>query len=156
LLAKAKEVNSIVSFQLMKVVPKAETYERLTMDELKKVHALMARDLSEHSAALLDQGAAVQLANGETVGSVLTRRCFIAQPVALNSPEWVRSAHKGCIRIALSAPHVSDIYEEICRDKENASIDACVAEKVRHMLREDEVVFEKLILILTHWGTFVQ
>jgi len=164
LLGKMKEVNSIISFQLMKAVrPNSgeEAYDRLTMDELKKVHALMAKDLSEHSGALLDQGATVRLAHGETVKAVLARRCFIAQPVALNSTQWLRSAHKGCIRVAISAPHVSDLYEAICREADGDAskmtaeqLEECVAEKVTSMHCEDELVFEKLTLILMHWGTF--
>jgi hypothetical protein len=162
LLAKMKEVNSIVSFQLMKAVPAADSYERLTMNELKKVHALMATDLSAHSAALLDQGATVCLARAKTVDEVLARRCFIAQPVALNSPQWLRSAHKGCIRIALSAPHVSDLYEDLRKEGTDTStmdherVDACIAEKVLSLLEEDEVVFEKLVLILTYWTSIVK
>merc|ERR1719379_671507 len=142
----------------MKATKTANMYEKLTMDDLKQVHALMARDLSEHSAALLDQGATVRL-TGETVFEVLARRCFIAQPVALNSAQWLRSAHIGCIRVAMSAPHVSDLYEEICKDRKTASpqmsadeLEACVAEKVRALVEEDEQVFEKLLLILKHWG----
>jgi hypothetical protein len=166
LLAKMKEVNSILSFQLSKAAPTqsaAEAYERLTMDELKKVHALMAKDLSEHSAALQEQGAYVRLGPGHTVESVLGRRCFIAQPVALNSAQWLRSAHKGCLRVAMSAPHVSDLYEEICKERKASvsqmsadDLEACVAEKVRALVEEDEQVFEKLLLILKHWGTFVK
>jgi hypothetical protein len=165
LLAKMKEVNSIISFQLMKASQSksdGEAYERLTMDELKKVHALMARDLSAKSAALLEQGATVRFAHGETVEGILARPCFIAQPVALNSPQWLRSAHKGCIRIAISAPHVSDLYEEICKEGKDPSVmppeglEACVAEKVRSLNAEDEMVFEKLALIMKHWEAFAK
>jgi hypothetical protein len=162
LLGKMKEVNSIISVQLMKASPTANTYEKLTMDELKKVHALMARDLSEQSAVLVEQGATVCLAQNITVFEVLARRCFIAQPVALNSADWLRSAHLGCIRIALSAPHVSDLYEDLCKDRTNMSqmaaehLEACIAEKVVALHNEDEVVLEKLMLILTHWKSFVQ
>jgi hypothetical protein len=35
-------------------------------------------------------------------------------------------------------------------------LEACVAEKVRALVEEDEQVFEKLLLILKHWGTFVK
>jgi hypothetical protein len=162
LLGKMKEVNSIISVQLMKASQTANTYDKLTMDELKKVHTLMARDLSEHSAALLDQGATVRLAEGESVFEVLARRCFIAQPVALNSAEWLRSAHMGCIRVALSAPHVSDLYEDLCKERTDTSqmdpehLEAAIAEKVFTLLHEDKVVLEKLTLILTHWKSFVQ
>jgi hypothetical protein len=35
-------------------------------------------------------------------------------------------------------------------------VDACIAEKVLSLLEEDEVVFEKLVLILTYWTSIVK
>lgn len=93
--------NTIISLQCQ--VLSGDVWRRPSLDELRLAHRLMALDLSHRCKRL-------ETMNAETI-SLMSQRCFIAQPVSLGAD------CAPVLRVALGAPQVVDAYEEFVRSK---------------------------------------
>jgi hypothetical protein len=130
------QVNSIIPIELKRrwETPSGQTkYTRLSLVELKRVHACMARDCTTFRPAIESDAATTEL---------LTRRMFIAQPVSLNWSHWQRRAYLGVVRIALGASNLIDAAMD-----ENGTAALC---------EEHDQCMEKLALLLENWEVVKQ
>jgi hypothetical protein len=147
-------VNSIISFELKKPVEgKAGQYESPSVAELKRVHQLMATDLASYAdklRALLPESPQFDDLRAR-LAKVLGTRCFIAQPVSLNRPDW--SANIGCLRIAIGAPLVSWCHDQERKELKSLSAPAAgLHGGVLQAHKEDTLISEKLVLIMEGWA----
>eukprot|EP00747_Dinoflagellata_sp_TGD_P140531 gnl/TRDRNA2_/TRDRNA2_176018_c0_seq2.p1 gnl/TRDRNA2_/TRDRNA2_176018_c0~~gnl/TRDRNA2_/TRDRNA2_176018_c0_seq2.p1 ORF type:complete len:602 (+),score=97.96 gnl/TRDRNA2_/TRDRNA2_176018_c0_seq2:101-1906(+) len=103
-----------------------ESADHMTMDELRHVQFLMANNLTEKFPHL-------------SLPACASTKCFIGQPVDLASsgPEKTRAK---VLRVALSAPLVVRAWR--------TGLDA--------VLDEDQVVFDKMNLILEKWSLLTE
>lgn len=132
------QINTIVPITLRRKVVKAgkggkegrSSYQRLTIEELHRVHLLMALDCSQFLPFVL--------ACGPAGSECLKKRCFIAQPVSLNLTQWSRAAYLGVLRIVLGS---STIVDAVNRKRD-----------IQDVLKEDEIILQKLTLMLEHWA----
>merc|ERR1711865_1196798 len=98
------QVNSIIPISLQRRVESSKgdvKYTRLSLDELKRVHVLMARDCSKFEPRLQSPDM-----EPDSVTALLAAQIFIAQPVSLNWSHWSRRAYLGVVRIALGAANI--------------------------------------------------
>merc|ERR1712151_278610 len=98
----------------------------LNQDELKKLHALMPRDLSPYLAHLSSK-----ISPQEAVA--VKCQCYIVQPVKLSEDVVV-------IRFAADAPLVNDI----CSSTDSYA-------EMRKVLSDDEILVTKIGLIARFW-----
>lgn len=127
------QVNTIIPITLKKKVlkKKGSSFERLHLEELKRLHLLLALDCSRFTPQITDVSSEQNL--------VLAKRCFIAQPVSLNLTTWGRAAYLGVLRISLGAVSIIDAVEK--------------KKGPEGLLEQDRVVLLKLDLLLQHWET---
>jgi len=127
----AGQVNTIVPITLKKRILKNKGYrcERLDLDELKRLHLLLALDCSVFYPRIPDLPVDQQ--------RVLAKRCFIAQPVSLNLTAWGRAAYLGVLRLALGAVSIINAVER--------------QQGAQELLEEDHLVMLKLELLLQQW-----
>jgi len=125
------QVNTVIPITLKKRVLKSKgyRYERLNLDELKRLHLLLALDCSLFVPPI--PGLAADDAR------VLAKRCFIAQPVSLNLTTWGRAAYLGVLRFSLGAVSISKAVEQ--------------QQGVQGLLDEDRLVMLKLEALLQQW-----
>mmetsp|Transcript_116775 Transcript_116775/g.190107 ORF Transcript_116775/g.190107 Transcript_116775/m.190107 type:complete len:533 (-) Transcript_116775:44-1642(-) len=117
-------VNSLLGFEVL--VGAAEEKKALNVDQLKKFHAMMPRDLSQSLSHTSHEISEEDLA-------VLKRPCYIGQPVKLSADVCV-------IRFAADAPLVNNI----CTSKDAATA-------LQSALADDEILVKKLVLIAQFW-----
>jgi len=103
--------------------------ERLHLDELHRVHLLLALDCTCLTPEIPDLD--------EDDRQALATQCHIAQPVSLNLTQWSRSAFIGVLRIVLGAHNVIKAVE--------------LSQEVKDVLADDELVIRKLTVILNNW-----
>lgn len=117
------QANTIISFF---VKNKAGQY--LGMDQLKTVHSLLVRDISKGLPN-------VPMADCELRAS--TYKCLLGQPVEL-APGYA------ALRISLSAPMIVEIVSRMDQGQS-------LGNAVETLLKEDEIIFEKLAVIMKHF-----
>jgi len=131
------QVNTIVPIVLEKrVLSKSKGYrfERLHLDELKRLHLLLALDCSIFTPKIPGLPSEQQMA--------LARRCFIAQPVSLNLTTWGRAAYLGVLRFALGATSITDAVNQ--------------EKGAPELLEQDKIVMQKIEVLLINWETSTQ
>jgi hypothetical protein len=111
-----------------------DTYERLGLAELKHLHMLMSRDLSSSLEA------------DPSTQKLLEQKCFIAQPVQLDT-----SNKKGLtiIRVACGAPMVSWMHEQ--ESTMGPTSEKTLEKAVSMALESDRALFEKMEIVLDNW-----
>jgi hypothetical protein len=135
------QVNTIIPITLSlktcrspkRAQPAQPRYERLHLDDLHRVHLLLAFDCTQFVPEIPD------LAEADL--KVLASKCFIAQPVSLNLTQWSRSAYIGVLRIVLGAHNIIHAVEH--------------SQDIQAVLQDDEMVIHKLSLLLENWDTTV-
>mmetsp|Transcript_37329 Transcript_37329/g.66998 ORF Transcript_37329/g.66998 Transcript_37329/m.66998 type:complete len:545 (+) Transcript_37329:87-1721(+) len=121
-------VNSLLGFEVL--VGAAEEKKALNVDQLKKFHAMMPRDLSQSLSHTSHEISEEDLA-------VLKRPCYIGQPVKLSSDVTV-------IRFAADAPLVNNV----CTSKDDVAA-------LQRVLADDEILVKKLVLLARFWDDLV-
>jgi len=130
------QVNTIIPITLKKRVlnKKGCRLERLHLEELKRLHLLLALDCSDFMPPIPDLAASEKM--------VLAKRCFIAQPVSLNLTTWGRAAYLGVLRFSLGAVSIVDAVTK--------------QQGADELLEQDRVVLLKLDVLLQNWVTTMQ
>eukprot|EP00747_Dinoflagellata_sp_TGD_P073422 gnl/TRDRNA2_/TRDRNA2_157892_c0_seq1.p1 gnl/TRDRNA2_/TRDRNA2_157892_c0~~gnl/TRDRNA2_/TRDRNA2_157892_c0_seq1.p1 ORF type:complete len:814 (-),score=150.38 gnl/TRDRNA2_/TRDRNA2_157892_c0_seq1:306-2747(-) len=132
------QVNTVIPIVLKKkkapgMTPKAKAkgdiYERLILDELVRVHELMARDCTQFSPPIKNVT--------EEEKEVLSTRCFIAQPVSLNWSSWSRGAYVGVLRIVLGAVAITEAVNQ--------------GWGAADLLQKDRIILKKMEILLDNW-----
>jgi len=146
-------INTIVS--LICRVQGGNPYNLLGLAELKKVHMLMGEDLSGVALSLPNARLEATLPGPygthqvNTIRDVLATRCFIAQPVQLQTGFKFGLT---VIRIAIGAPLVSWIFDKSHR---LSMLDSSGVDKVVNLAAQsDFVLLQKLVMLLEHWQEF--
>eukprot|EP00392_Amoebophrya_sp_AT5.2_P004354 g4362.t1 len=118
--------NTIVSLvcRVPEGDPSKQEQRRLNIDELKILHKLMAQDLSGGKIPGLDETAVITETESykelpgpygnhvvETIGDVLSTKCYIAQPVQIE-PGPQKNA-LSVIRVTIGAPLVHWVWEKM-------------------------------------------
>eukprot|EP00928_Gymnodinium_smaydae_P056611 TRINITY_DN39973_c0_g1_i1.p1 TRINITY_DN39973_c0_g1~~TRINITY_DN39973_c0_g1_i1.p1 ORF type:complete len:626 (+),score=95.85 TRINITY_DN39973_c0_g1_i1:131-2008(+) len=119
-------VNTIVSLRCR--VKSNGVWRDPNIDELRHVHRLMALDLSDWCAS-----------RGGVAAEELSKRCFIAQPVALGKD------HPPVLRVAIGARQICDAFGRCLKETLAATGD------VSWSTTDDEVVVRKLARLLEEW-----
>jgi hypothetical protein len=128
-------VSSIISFELFRRHA-GGIYKQMGEAELKKVHTLMALDLTKQGNFTDHAGAVKALAAvapGVSVAEVLAQPCYTAQPVKLGGG-------RVALRVAISAPMVTHLAAAETRAEAFAKVQV-----------EDRLVFAKMTLLCEFW-----
>eukprot|EP00397_Hematodinium_sp_SG-2012_P013095 GEMP01013288.1.p1 GENE.GEMP01013288.1~~GEMP01013288.1.p1 ORF type:complete len:630 (+),score=144.10 GEMP01013288.1:368-2257(+) len=122
---------------------------RLDVAPLRRVHALMARDLSP---AVEEICKTTTVTDDERI--VLAQKCYIGQPVALQNGRQALTF----IRIAAGAPLIIRIFEEakkLAKAADSGKLeDDAIHAAVKNNVAQDCLLMRKIIAILTHWHVF--
>lgn len=136
---------------IINLVCKVEVGElvRLDLPPLRRLHALMARDLTPAIEKICET---MTLTDEER--KVLAQKCYTGQPVALQSGRQALTF----IRIAASAPLIIRIFEEAKKFGKACNSgkleDDAISAAVKNNVAWDKVLLGKLVCILKHWHVF--